>query len=242
MGAIAFLHIPRTGGTTLHHYLRAAIGLEGFFNFDGDCPHLWPRSIAIRGIDDERRMVSRTGREDVSEMQIISGHFSYGLHDYLPAASYLTMLRHPLKRVASRYCYILNTPDDPDHEALWRGGFTLRDYVLHYGMKGTDNGMVRQLTGNMARPLGGVTTKDLARAKSILVNGMCAVGITELFSRSVEIIFSRLGLSPPTPSERKNATGGVPPDDLALAESHIMARNKLDLDLYLYAKKKFFGE
>lgn len=85
----AFLHIPKTAGTTVREMLREAIR---------------PRNPLV--IDDVSRIAYRTDAELASH-DFVAGHFGVALFGRLPReAKRFTVLRHPLARVQSQYRYL----------------------------------------------------------------------------------------------------------------------------------------
>ena len=46
-----------------------------------------------------------------SGTRVFSGHMAFGLHEYIPGPCvYVTMLRHPIDRIASYYDWVLRHP------------------------------------------------------------------------------------------------------------------------------------
>lgn len=81
-----FLHIPKTGGTTLTAFL------DSHFRHDEIFPHqLWDRLLADTN-------------PDFSRYRLFRGHFGYGFKRLFPQRpATLTMLRNPIERTISFY-------------------------------------------------------------------------------------------------------------------------------------------
>ena len=86
-----FLHISKTGGSTLQDLL--------YWNFEETSYTIGrygDNDAFIQLSDDEKR-----------RYKLIQGMVFYGLHDYIPEpCSYFTMLRHPIHRLISHYYYL----------------------------------------------------------------------------------------------------------------------------------------
>ena len=81
---VAFIHLPRTGGTSLGEAFIARHGLEGICK------------VKTQVVDAALAAAIPTG------VKAIYGHMNYGLHVHRPVR-YATVLRDPVQRVASHY-------------------------------------------------------------------------------------------------------------------------------------------
>lgn len=84
---LVFLHLPKTGGTTLHHHFSAHFAPEEI------CPerfsnlHAWPR-------------------EKLDRYRYFSGHFNFDQIRLIPGPIFLvTVLRDPVERLMSSYLF-----------------------------------------------------------------------------------------------------------------------------------------
>jgi hypothetical protein len=109
---LCFLHLPRTGGTTINRMLRYAFGDRAIFHADLVAKYGSEAGLAAalaRGQCVDRRAV------------LISGHYGVAhplvLHSERPIGV-AAVLRQPLQRITSLYDYIRGTPDHPEHAAL----------------------------------------------------------------------------------------------------------------------------
>jgi len=113
--SIVFLHIPKTGGTTLSKLI------EKMYN----TYLIWHQS------EGDFRSLSPEERE---HYRIIIGHTNLGmkLHEYVTQpCAYVTILRDPIERILSLYYYICESPWHTSH-ALIRSK-SLKDCVENIG-------------------------------------------------------------------------------------------------------------
>ena len=86
---LVFLHIPKTGGTTLTEIIERQIGVNHFYDVKKDIRK------AVKFIDDK-------------EIKCIKGHMPFGIHKYIKkSCKYITMVRDPFDTAISSYYYIL---------------------------------------------------------------------------------------------------------------------------------------
>ncbi|MCA3357390.1 MAG: sulfotransferase family 2 domain-containing protein [Roseomonas sp.] len=83
--ALVFLHIPKTGGTTLHHHFSA------HFTPDETCPERYSNLQAYSS-------------EDLGQWRFFSGHFNTDAIKLIPRPLFVvTVLRDPIERLISHY-------------------------------------------------------------------------------------------------------------------------------------------
>jgi hypothetical protein len=237
---LAFVHIPKTAGSTFTGILR-----EEF------------RDGEIRLIDafpDINSFVESFGHPP-EELRCIAGHFPIGMDDYLPVpAKYATILRHPIDRVISSYYYAAETPGHYLHDPIKAGDVTFESAVRS-GLAEFCNlqtayvhGITAALTegpwvGNLLRKAVGDPQDVLSVAKENLRSGFVTFGLTERFDESLLLMRQPLGLSSRCLKRvtRRNVTSRRPreaelsPELLEVIRSH----NLLDIELYHYAQSLF---
>ena len=95
---IAFLHIPKTGGTSFSNALRDMVS-------SGTCQLL--------SDSDLKQNLAFNG-----ECGLVMGHFTWhGIARYSVGAQIITMLRHPVARAISQYQSWHDSPMDPNWES-----------------------------------------------------------------------------------------------------------------------------
>lgn len=233
--SVFFLHLPKTGGTTMRRVLdreyRSARRYEIGEDITGD----------IRAFRAQAWAAGDAPR-------LVQGHMSYGLHRFVPGpTTYVTLLREPLRRALSDYHYVTSTPDHPIYERVKDMG--LVEY-FESGITGQlSNGQVRLLSGDSLSGDPGVPSNrpmeeaDLERARDNLKHGFAAVGVLERFDESILLFRRRLGWQWPF-YVRENVTArpyrpeAVDPAGL----DRIRELNRLDIRLYESVKASLDAE
>ncbi len=228
---IIFLHIPKTAGATLRQFIDQNYDRSRVFDVL-QRSRTSPEALAAMPEDEKRRI------------QLIYGHFYFGLHDSLPQrTTYLTMLRDPVNRVLSHYYYVIKTPMHRLHQRVVSERMTLEDYIHSKLTDELDNGQVRMLSGIPAVPIGECSPEMLRLAKDNLVKHFTAVGLTERFDDSLRL-FARVYQWKPAAvqsmnvNEKRQSKNEIPPNVLRWVEK----MNELDMDLYAFVEKTFGKE
>ncbi|MFZ0976818.1 MAG: sulfotransferase family 2 domain-containing protein, partial [Solirubrobacteraceae bacterium] len=102
--AVIFLHIPRTGGTTLTRIARRHFRPDQIYVIDSTEP---ARSAAA---------LSSLPSFAHDRVSLIAGHASFGVHRHVGGGRYFTLIRHPVDRVFSHYRYAQQRFEHPMHE------------------------------------------------------------------------------------------------------------------------------
>ena len=112
MPILCFLHLPRTGGTTINRMLKYSFGDRAFFHADLVAEYGGEAGLAT-ALANDNRIYSRA--------MLVTSHYSVA-HPLVARAprpvGIAAVLRPPLERIVSLYDYIRGTPDHPEHAAL----------------------------------------------------------------------------------------------------------------------------
>jgi hypothetical protein len=224
--ALIFLHIPKTGGSTLskilaHHYSPAVtVTLDT------------PGVAQFKTLSGEER-----GR-----YRLIQGHLYFGLHRLIPRAStYITLLRNPIDRTLSFYYYARSTPGHYLYRLLTTERLDLKTLLVRNLTSELSNDQTRFLAGDeWEDPQQAVTRGALERAKVNLRSHFCMVGLQEQFDASLLLLRRAFGWDLPF-YLKDNVTKVKPPDPSLDVETRrlIEDANSLDLELYQYARSLF---
>lgn len=223
--ALIFIHLMKTGGTSLFQALHRKYPEEQIF-------HYVPRQEGQRLAD-----LKSLDPEHKAQLKFIHGHARFGFHQHLQQPSrYITMLREPVSRVVSLYYFIHQNPqrEMPEDERCP----TLEHY-LEKPLKAFDNAQTRAIAGIVSSEFkaGHCTTELLDIAKKNLASFLM-VGITERFDESIVILkrvldlesvfYARTNENPKRPKVREISSENI---------EKIKHYNQLDLALYAYANE-----
>ncbi len=220
---LAFVHIPKTAGTTLHKVIS----------------HQYPREkIFIHHDTEGSPSAELAARIEAQGASVVMGHFSVGLHRYIPSLRYVTCLRDTVPRLVSHYRHALHDPTHYLHrEAKSR---TLAEYVSS-GLSGElSDGMTRMLAGVGDFHHGKVTEETLALALSNLETLFTFIIPSERFDEGLLLLSRDLGWKTPYYLRRKvgrhpgTATPPNPETILAIEE-----HNRYDRQLYDLCTARF---
>ncbi|MEM9217591.1 MAG: sulfotransferase family 2 domain-containing protein [Cyanobacteria bacterium P01_F01_bin.150] len=223
--ALIFLHIMKTGGTSLFKVMLQQYSKDLTF-------HYVPMKKGKRLED-----FQRWPQEKRDRLQFFHGHGCYGAHQWLTQPSrYITMLRQPVKRVLSLYYFIHHNPKrDVPAEGPCP---TLKSY-LDAQVLAIDNGQTRAIAGKAAADFAfGECTSELLDIAKQNLSHFLAVGTTERFDESL-LVFKHVLKLNNVLYARTNENGRKPTIDEMASEdiARIKALNQLDEALYDYANQ-----
>lgn len=221
---VIFLHISKTGGTTMNGILHQQYRRDTIFNVSRiNFPHQFDELPTIP-----------------QEKVLFKGHMLFGLHNYLPSpATYFTILRHPIERMISSYNYLRGNPDFKtlaktiDMKSFFQS-------ILKEGKLGLlTNRQTKIVSGH-----GLVNCSDeralIEKAKENFDKHFAVVGLTKRFDETLVLLNNAFGWKNPVyvrqnvskkTSEMKTLDG----ETLKFLEYF----NQLDIELYEYARTKF---
>lgn len=220
---IAFVHIPKTAGTTLHKIIS----------------HQCSR-ILIHHDSHGPPDAALADRIQKTNPDAIMGHFSVGLHRLVPELRYVTCLREPVSRIVSHYQHSLNDPAHYLHQKVVSGNLDLPSYVAS-GLSGElSNGMTRMLAGVEDFDHAVVDRRTLEIAKTNMATLFDGVILSEWFDQGILMLSEKLRWRAPYYIRRKIGSYGTASrkPDRATRES-VEEHNQIDIELYDWAKQRF---
>lgn len=227
---LVFLHLPRTGGTTLHEALSAR------HPPDEICP------VRLNGLD-------QMPAEEFARYRLFSGHYRFEQLALTPAPRVtVTVLREPRARVVSLWQHWRRhwpTPAHKNEGVRLAQEMGLRDFLRSDHLEvleAFDNALARQLAGNCRARSPGLYTrwawKDRAPlAEEEIVEAACRnlasfdlVGFTGALDALHAALCDRMGWSAPAPLPRLNGRDQAVPGLFAVPDEPIPPETRVELD------------
>ncbi len=223
---LIFLHIPKTGGTTVRSIMERLYEKNALFTVYDDSPS----HNSMSDLDS----LSSEARKSI---QIYCGHVSYGFHR--PAGvkpNYLTLLRHPIERVLSFYHHTMTY--DPE----WKDKPVSLVKFIHSKNPQMNNHQTRIVSG-MGAPFNQCPEEMLWKAIENIEKDFLFVGVSELFDESLLVLSETVGWSDPFYIKENVSKGRPNTEYFSQMEINVIKNhNQLDLLLYGYVKKKLLAQ
>ncbi len=217
---LIFLHIPKTGGTTLTEIIERQYDVNNVFNIK-------------RNFQDSIQKLIKLGKKS-ERVACIKGHITFGIHRYLPGEfTYITLLRDPVEKTISEYYYIQRSPEHPLFNKIKSDEIDIKKFTHKYLQ---NNSQTKLIAGQQADE-NTDANKILELAKENIRQHFAFVGITEMFDESLLVmqnIFKWNNIF----YNMRNVTAerpGIQDLPLELIDS-IRDTNKADIELYNFAK------
>ncbi len=132
---LIFIHVPKTAGTSFYELIEKNYDKKNRFVFNIN-----------KGKNPIPKLL-RTKKK--SDIQIIYGHGTFGLHEIFPLAKYVTFVREPVAHTLSNYNYIRTRPHNALHKKVKQ--MTFKEFILNMKAMHHDNQHYRQLTNTLFR-------------------------------------------------------------------------------------------
>lgn len=229
--SVIFLHLPKTGGTSLRNILNREYA-ENTRLLIYTYPHFPKKDGIVK--------LQKLSNDKRAKLELIYGHFAFGIHEYLPQEStYITFLRDPVDRIISHF-YFVKKRNIKAHVGNMKGN-TLEEYLnkgLDYEL---NNGMTRLLCcDDKIQKNSTITRSDLEIAKTNLDKHFSFVGILDEFRNGLLILSNLLNWEKDLVFVKTNVTRHPSKEEIPkYVIKKIMKMNELDMELYQYARKKY---
>jgi hypothetical protein len=226
------MHIPKTGGSTLNHYIYDQMHDAESRKQGGGYLHAgvyyYPRGFFKASRPGATSEIARVLSRD--DLRAVVGHFTFGVHNYVRKPwTYVTMLRHPVDRVVSLYYHL---------KCEGKLAISLDEFVEEPPFSEVDNDQTRRISG-MEPPIGECTADMLDQAIQNLRNHFRVVGVTDRFDEVLaalklefnwcrDFVYYLTNTNPARPK-----TASIP----HALQDKVLARNEFDLRLYEFANE-----
>ncbi len=229
---LLYLHIPKTGGTTLSTCIYNHWHAPGEYYFSDDGYfHSGIYYFPIGFFKDPGLQIPESVRGALgrSDLRAVLGHFWFGVHQHVTQpCTYVTVLRDPIERVWSLYHHVYGR--EPDVDPV--------EFATNPPYLEVDNDQTRRISG-LEPELGRCTRATLERAMDNLRRHFAVVGVTERFDETLILLKRTFGWQGDLAYYPKNQTKGKPATTTLTQEAvdAIHERNVLDLALYDFANE-----
>ena len=244
-GTTIFLHIPKAAGSTLtaiiQRQYRSEEMIKSYELMFAAATH--EKLSSLESARFRYTYVKTMAPEKLAQVKVLMGHEGFGFHNLFSSPTkYITMLREPVERVISHYYYVLSHPKNRLYDPVHSQNMDLADFV-HSGLSvEVDNSQTKYLAGLETPYLayGEYGDELLAQAQKNLQQYFAVVGLTERFDASLLLLKRQLGWQMPFYT-RVNVSRNRPPKKQISPSivEQIKEYNRLDLELYQFAKRLF---
>jgi hypothetical protein len=213
-----FVHIPRTGGTTLHNILSRIYPEKNRL-------HIHQVKTPLKKIIAQHTKPVAPfliqGHMDITDVMESDGNFIF------------TFLREPVSRAISHYHHLKETPSR-HFEYLNRAGTTIESFYALKEKNDIDNGLTRYIGGFINIPFGEINETHYLKALENLKYKINFFGIQEYYNESLILLATKLGW--PLPLYRKKNVSKE--GSIVSKETHDFLREANRWDVLLFEKAK----
>jgi hypothetical protein len=231
---VIFLHIGKTAGSTLRQVIRR--------NYRAS--EILKAQIPGGAREATLEYFARIPAPRRAAALLVMGHTIYGIHELLPRpATYITVVRDPIKLILSQYLFVLRRPHHRLHESVTSSGMSLADYIRSGVSLEMDNGQTRAIAGDTSTPYGQCTEEMLRTAQRNIETHFAVAGLTERFDETLIALRHALGWSHlcyvrANVSPERVSVKDLPQETTRLIEE----RTALDIELYGFIRRRFQGQ
>ncbi|MFY0601378.1 MAG: sulfotransferase family 2 domain-containing protein [Cyclobacteriaceae bacterium] len=229
-----FIHIPKTGGTTIVHTLSRQI-LYNRFQRLNPTRFTHPKDF-LEKVEGLLENVITSSHK----IEVVGGHFGFAAHPKLSDPSqHFTVLRDPIERVISEYYYMKHKGMYYQH-LINNENLDLEDYIHHPEISYLNNLQTRLVAGESYQS-GDIVTEVVYSKALKNLKKFQVFGLTEQMSDTLALFYLTLGWKR-LPYYLEANINDKRPRKEDVSEKAIMSikeREKYDIMLYKEAKEIF---
>lgn len=219
---LIFLHLPKTGGSTLTPILD--------WNYDDNTFKItrFPTIQRFLDLPDEQKV----------QYACLQGQVFYGIHQYIPQpCTYITLLRHPVKRLISQYLYVpvrQQKLGEPVSTMSMEQFLDIEPFQAYTQLNLIAGGAT--IDEALRRPL---AEETFARARANIERDFPVVGLLERYDEALllmkahfgwkRVFYARQNVNP-----HRKALDEFP----AATQQRILAACEPEMELYEYARQR----
>ncbi len=220
---IIFLHLPKTGGTTLRQL------------FYSQYSYLKLNEIYTVNRTRDTPIFEQLSSDKKEHIKVLVGHFSYGIHKHFKKPfSYVSFMREPIKRILSAYNYAKTNSKHDFYKEINEHNLEPVAYLKNPKKGWLENGQTKYFAGvsDFNKPC---TEETFQMAIKNIENHFLYIGILEDFEKSLLLLNKTLNWQfKPYKIQNKSYS-----NSLVLSEENysvLQKMNEYDLRLYKMVK------
>ena len=221
-----FIHIPKTGGVTLHSVLIDQYPFKKRMSF-----------VAKH----EAHKFYDLPDAEKATYKLLKGHIWFDAEKFSANKDtiFFTYLRQPIQRTISHYYYLFQNPNHRLHKEMTENNYSLKQLYNMGKVLNLDNCMVRFISGNCNKDWDTMNEDDLALAIANFDKYFNHFGIQEYYDESLLILANQLGWKSPFYSRLNEGNKKKKEPFDAETQQMMIHFNRLDEKLYKHALDKF---